>query len=343
MKFRILTCIAFICAVGLAGCGAGSQTPGAPISASPSAAAPLPSDTPPPTPTPTPPPGRLVLVAPQGSADPLLGTFLSDEAQKAGLVFDQREALQPSDLGPDARIVLLLVQPANLTDLLAAAPQAQFSVVAPESLEPGPNLTVIRASAVQQAFAAGFTAALLSDDWRAGGLISADAPQLQQAFKNGAGYFCGDCAPGWPQQVKFPLLSAVGSSGDGAAWAASAQEMFENGKAEIFYLANEASRDEVYAVLAGKIQVAREVKVIGAGAPPAALKGQWAATLGLDSLEAIKKALPEMLAGRSAGTLDAPVLLSQVDPDLLSPGRLDLIKKVLVDLASGQINPLSVP
>jgi hypothetical protein len=63
----------------------------------------------------------------------------------------------------------------------------------------------------------------------------------------------------------------------------------------------------------------------------------------MDPLEAVQQALPEMLAGRSAGALEAPIQLLNIDPALLSAGRQDLIKKVLADLASGQINPASVP
>lgn len=342
MKFRIATCITLVYLLALAGCSAGARLPISQPTLGPTAT-PLASPTTPPTPTPTPIPGRLVFLAPPGSASPEVESLLADQAQKAGLILDRREALQPADLGQDVRVALLLVQPANLNELLAAAPQAQFGLVSASGLEAGPNLTVIRASAETQAFVAGYTAVLLSDDWRAGGLISADEPQLQQAFKNGAGYFCGDCAPGWPLGLKFPLVSGVGSSGDGAAWAASAQDMFDNGKAEVFYLSSQASKDEVYAVLAGKVQVAHEVKVLGAGSPPSALKGQWAASVSLDPLEALKKALPEMLAGRSAGALDASVQVSEVDPALLSQGRLDLIQHVIADLASGLVSPQSVP
>ena len=329
--------------VMLTGCVTAPQAPTGQPSSTPSPTAVAASPTPTLPPTPTPLPGRLLLIAPSGNANAEVESFLTAEAQKAGLDFERRETLQTADLSQDVHIVVLLVQPADLGNLVAAGPQIQFVVISAGNLGPGANLTILHASPEQQAFVAGFTAALLSADWRAGGLISSDQPQIQQAFKNGASFYCGDCAPGWPQKVTFPLLSSVGDAGDGPAWAASAQDQFDNGKAEVFYLSDPAAKDEVYAALAGKVQVARPVKVFGSMAPPAALKGQWAATITINPLEALKKALPEMLAGRSAAEINVPPQLIQVDPALLSPGRQDLINKVIADLVSGLINPASVP
>jgi hypothetical protein len=343
MKLMIKTAAAAILILILAGCGAGVTAP--PPTLAPTLQA-TPSQVPSVTPQPsvTPLPGRLVLIAPAqgGAQNAALEKYLAAQAEKAGLLLDQRDALQPADLGPAVRVVVALAQPDNLADLQAAAPQAQFLVVSAGGLEPGAQLSVVRVQPEQLAFAAGFTAAMLSDDWRAAGLIANDSPALQEAFRGGEGYFCGDCAPGWPQKVKFPLLSAIPASSDGAAWAAAAQDLFENGKVEVFYLSADAFKQEVFTALAGKAQINTLVKVFGGGAPPAALKGQWAATLSVDPLEAIQKALPEMLAGRSAGALDAPIQLLNLDTGLLSAGRLDLIKKVIADLASGKISPAPV-
>lgn len=342
MKLIIKAAAAVILCLILASCRAGESTPlPTLVPAVAPTSSPVPSATLVPTVTPL--PGRLVLLSPPDAGNPALEQLLAGEAQKVGLVLDKREVLQPTDLGAEVRLVVALSQPVNLADLLAAAPQAQFAVVSAGGLEPGAQLTVIRVQPELLAFAAGFTAAMLSDDWRTAGLIANDAPLLQEAFRNGERYFCGDCAPGWPQNVKFPLVSDIPASSDGAAWAAVAQDLFDNGKVEVFYLSAEAYREEVFAVLAGKAQINTSVKVIGGGAPPDVLKGQWAATVAMDPFEPVQKALPEMLAGRSAGVLDAPIQLLDPDMALLSSGRLDLIKKMIVDLSSGQINPASVP
>ena len=327
----------------LAGCSAGTNAPGSlptalpEVSRTPTA---LPSPTPVPSATPL--PGRLIFSAPQGSF-PAVEQLLQDEAQKAGLLFDRRDGLQPADLGADARLVVILTQPGNLGDLQSAAGNAQFVVLSAGGLDPSDHLTVIHADPQQEAFIAGYAAVLLSNDWRAAGLIAADQPELQAAFHNGAGYWCGECAPGWPQKVKFPLLSAVPAAGDGPAWAGSVQDLFDNGKAEVFYLSALASKDEVYAALAGKAQNGLPVKILGSGPAPDGLKGQWAATVPFDLTSQLKKALPDLLVGRSAGKIEAPLQLINIDPAVLSPGRLKQIQNILADLASGQISPAAVP
>jgi basic membrane lipoprotein Med (substrate-binding protein (PBP1-ABC) superfamily) len=344
MNWMMKAAAAAVLCLVLAGCnGAGEQSPTPTLAAATQTAAPTVQPSATPVPTATALPGRLVLLSPPGAQNMALEKVLLAEAQKAGLILDKREALQPSDLDVSTRVVVALSQPANLAELQAAAPQAQFLVVSADALEPNDHLSVVRTQPEQLAFAAGFTAAMLSDDWRTAGLIANDTPQVQEAFRNGARYFCGDCVPGWPQKVKYPLVSDVPAAGDGAAWAAAAQEAFDNGKVEVFYLSADAFKEDVYAALAGKAQVNTSVKWMGSGAPPDALKGQWAATVVADPLEAIKTALPGLLAGKSAGSLAAPIQLLNLDPGLLSSGRLELIKQVIADLTSGQINPASVP
>jgi hypothetical protein len=216
-------------------------------------------------------------------------------------------------------------------------------VVSSEALEPSANLTVIRLQAEYQAFVAGYVATLISNDWRSGGLIPAETPSLQDAFSNGGRYFCGVCAPGWPSGATFPLASGAQAPADGGAWAVQAADFFDNGKVESFYLSAEASRPEVFAYLAGRVQLNTTVRVVGALPPADELRAQWAATVGLDPFEALSQALPEALAGKSAGSIGVPVSLSDVSPDLLSPGRLEMVETLLYEIAAGRINPFSVP
>ena len=293
-------------------------------------------------PTPTPLPGKLIAA---GAVDPQARDWLAAQAAQAGLVFEERAQLAPADLTPETRIVVLFEPLPDINALIAAAPQAQFAAVTAAPLEPAANLTVIRTSADRQAFAAGFLAVILSPDWRAAGLIPADQPVLARAFQNGGGYFCGDCNPGWPLGATYPQVSAAaaGTAGtDGASWAAEVNALFDGGKVEIFYLSAGAYQPEVYAALADRVQIARTVIVLGSLPPPAELKAQWAATVGADAFTPLQQALPEMLAGRSAGVLTAAVRLSDVNPGLLGAGRQALFEKMLADLEKGLIQTNSV-
>ncbi len=340
MKRTILPILVLIVLL-LAAC----NTP--PISATPTETpTPAVSPTPAPSDTPTPPPGRAILLsAGSANADVLTQAeaLLGEQAAQAGLSSETRESLQPADLQPEVKLVVALAPPANLSELIAAAPQTQFIVISAAPLDAGDNLTVIRLQAEQQAFVAGLVTTLISDDWRAAGMIPADAPALQNAFVNGGAYFCGTCSPGWPLGVTFPLVNGAAAPGDGAAWAASAVDFFDNGKVESFYLSAAATRPEVISYLAGRSQFETAVKIVGELPPPDELRGQWAATVDLNPLEALAQALPTALQGKGSGSLLVPVSLSHVNPDILSPGRLDLVSTILDELAKGIISPMTVP
>ncbi len=338
---RLIPALFLLIAALLAACSGPQATLTAP--AEPTAGA---SATPAPSSTPTPLPGRAVLLAPDSVSQAAAAeaqALLVELAAPAGLTVETAPALEPSALTAEVKLVAALARPANLPDLLAAAPQAQFVVLSGEPLEPAVNLTVIRLQPEQQAFVAGYLATILSDDWRAGGLIPSESPALQEAFANGGRYFCGVCAPGWPLGVNFPLAAGAAAPADGPAWAAVAADFFDNGKVESFYLSEQAARPEVIAYLAGRAQFETTVVVTGALPPPDELRGQWAATVGFDSLAALRQALPEALAGRSMGSISAPLSLSNVNPDVLSPGRQELVEGIMKEVAAGLISPLSVP
>jgi len=335
---RLLSLLLAAAVILLAAC----STPDNPLLPAQSTATLEASATPAPTDTPTPVPGKAVLLA-TGSADPALAALVSEQAGKAGLTVETRDSLQPADLGAEVKLVVALDAPANLADLLAAAPLAQFVVASRTALQPADNLSVLQMQPEQQAFAAGLVATLISDDWRAAGLIPADAPTLQDAFANGGRYYCGVCSPGWPLGVTFPLVNGAAAPGDGPAWAAVAADFFDNGKVESFYLSAAATLPDVTGYLAGRSQVETAVKVVGELPPPDELRAQWAATVGYDLPGALAQALPAALSGKSAGTVAVPISLSNINPELFSPGRQEVVRTILSQLEQGIITPLSIP
>lgn len=301
-------------------------------------------------PSPTPLPGKVILAAPAGS-DSAAGTSAAVQAALAelstgdGLALETAADLQPAALGQDARVVVLLSPPANLPELLSAAPQAQFLVISGTDLPAASNLTVLRWRPENQAFLGGYIAVLLSTDWRAGALLPADSPlgaSLQDALHNGGSYFCGVCAPGWPLYMTYPQVAVLPAASDGAAWQAAAAGLFDNAKVEVFYLAPEAYRQEVFDYLQGRVQFETTLMLVGAQPPPDALRAQWAATVGFDTAALLRHAWPDLLAGKGGGTLEAPLALSDVNSDNLGAGRLRLVEQLLAELNAGKVYPLSV-
>ena len=325
-------------------------TPSAQPQVTPTAAAPVIERTqapvmPTPEPSPTALPGKVLLVTPQGIDPAPYRSVLEDLAASQGLLVEERAGLGTADLTPEIRVVVMLAPLAHYADLVSAAPQAQFVIFSPVDLSPAANLSVIRQRIELQAFLAGFVSELLSPDYRAAGLLPADGmlgAQLQEAFVNGGKYYCGVCAPGWPLGLYYPAVAALPAASDGAAWLASAADMFDNKKVDVFFLTPESANPAVIGYLQGKTQLDRPVMVIGTHAPVGGLANQWAASVGFDDLAALREVWPAVTSGSGGVVVDAPLAVDHVNESLLSAGRMRLVEDLLEEIAAGRVHPFTV-
>jgi hypothetical protein len=296
-------------------------------------------------PTPTPQPAKAWLVT--ASADPRLAAVVRELAETAGWLYEVRPSLQVAELVPELRVVVLDAPPANLGELLAAAPQVQFVVIASVDLASAPNLSVVRLRPEYQAFVAGYIASLYAADWRSGGLLPADSPLgngMYEAFVNGGRYLCGMCAPGWPLGVQYPQPGVLPGASDGAAWQGAAATLFDTQKVNLFFLSAESARPEVFSYLQGKDQYGVQVRLIGVVPPPPELQNQWLVTVRFDIAAALRQAWPEISAGLGGQVLEVPVTLEELSDELsLGVGRLRLVDELFKEIAAGRIYPLSVP
>lgn len=332
----------FLIGVLLAGCSANPGQPARPATgATPTAAQSVSTATP--AATPTLQATKVLFIDPSGSS---LKTVLTDLSGKSGLTLVDQPALQKSDLTPEVKVVVLLTPPADLADLLAAAPQAQFIVVSGVDVTAGNNLTVIRAKAENQAFIAGYISTLLSTDFRAAALLPNDTALgtgLKDIFVNGGHYFCGVCAPGWPLKVYYPVTAEQPSTADGPTWQAAAAGLFDNQKAEVFYLSQASLKNEVIAYFQGKTQGEKTVVLLGEQTPPDQLKAQWAATVHFDLAAALQQVWPNVIAGKGGAVQQAAILVDDTSTGLLSAGRMRLVKDLMQKLEAGTLIPDSVP
>jgi hypothetical protein len=286
------------------------------------------------------------LVAPDRAAAQPVEAALSDLSGAAGLTLEVVPDLQPGAAGADTRVIVLMAAPANLMELLAAAPQAQFVVVSGVDLPPAGNQTVIRTRPENQAFLGGFISVLLSADWRAAGLLVGDGPLgagIQDAFTNGSRYFCGMCGPGWPLGVYYPQAALLPGSSDGPSWQAAAQGLYDNMVAEVYYLSAEAARPEVFSFLNGNDQYGKTLLVVGTTPPPDELRSQWAASVGFDTSAVINQVWPDVISGKGGTVLEAPLTLDYINSDRLSAGRERLVRELMDEIQAGRIFPFSVP
>jgi hypothetical protein len=268
-------------------------------------------------------------------ADPALGqqiqTVLQTSLGGAGISLETVSALTPPQIPEATRLIVSLGAVENLADLVAFSPQVQFLAVGGPSLPAAANLTSIRLPSArpdQAGFMAGVIGGMLTPDYRLGMLgLANDIPSkaAHNAFKHGLAYYCGMCQPRYPPFYLYPVFSTTSDE--------NYLQSLSDAEIKFLYIFpgtwNEA--------LAG-FTSERGTLLIGESIPSEAVSAQWVASLGGDPLPAIASALPDLLAGQSAGEITVPLQILSSNASLFSPGRQQLAHEILADLLAGYID-----
>jgi len=263
---------------------------------------------------------------------------LGDLAQSAGMHFQTQPELQTAELPPDLAtlIVLAPISSADVAAIRSRAPDARILALAAEGLVPQPNLTLLQApddAELQQAFLAGYTAALITDDYRVATLISSSSEEAStwtDAFRNGAEYYCGLCRPERPPFEDYPLTLPFDAKND-----AVASTLAGTGVQTVFVPAT-LSDAQALADMADS-----GLTLLGTVPPPAELKRSWAASFQPSALAAIEAAWQSITSTSPPDVLTMPITIGDVNPDLLSSGRLRLVVRTQTDLRLGLIDVTS--
>ena len=293
-----------------------------------------------PTVTPTQTPPKALLIAPPEIESTILQTKFNELAVGSQLQAEIRPSLQPDELSSDIMMVIFLVAPQDLNPYLSAAPQAQFLVVSSTELPQAANLSVIRTRPEDQAFLSGYMSAILAPDWRAAALIPSGTPgadNFQLAYTNGFYYYCGVCTVVNTPMISFPQIVSLPAGSDSAAWQSAVDALRAN---FIFlaYIAPLAQSPELATGLAGG-----NLLLLGGQTPPDAVRARWAGTVQFDLLTPIITLWPDLAAGKGGAAISAPLVVVDVNLQILTEGRMRLVKEMADLLAKGKINTLNVP
>ncbi len=309
--------------------------------ASPASPSPSPTPTAAPAPTLTPVTHRLLLIAPKEADAQMAASIrglLVELTTDTGLVLTEQPALTSSSLDESVKIVMVLAPFANLADFIAQAPRTQFVSVGIQGLPAAGNLTRIGDSGFrpdQQAFMAGYIAAITAQDWRAG-VLAVDSPQgtaAVDAFFNGVRFFCGLCRPAFPPFFTYPQSAQTASPGDKASWQPTADLLIARA-VQTVYITPDAASAELLQYLADA-----GMHLIGGKTSPAALGAQWVATIQPDPSQALRNLWNDLLAGKGGQTVPMPLAVTDTQSGLLSAARLRLVQATLDDLVAGRIDP----
>lgn len=338
-RFSRLLLPAVLMILLLAACG--SAVPS--LTTAPTASLPDATATLPPTPEPTAAPETVVLVSDSGASPTEMQnaeTALTALASQNNMILVKKDALSAADLIGEVKIVVWVGAAGGISDLAAGAPQVQFAAITASDLQPAANLNIIRSRPENAIFIAGYISTLIAPDWRGAALLPSDGPlgeQAQAVFSNGGRFFCGRCAPAYAPVVLFPLSAVLPTGSPASAWQAAFDELNQK-VVEVLYVSDAASSPELLASLSGA-----GITLLGSQLPAAELSSNWAVTVQVDGSALLETLWPDILAGKPGQLLDAPVTLSDIDPEKLSPGRQELVNKMIADLQAGLVNPFSVP
>jgi len=294
-----------------------------------------------PTPTIIPSQSRVILVAPPESGlDQIeeLTATLSELAEAEDMEFEVRSSFSPQDLSPNLRLLVGVPPDPGLADLALAAPGTQFLGIAIPELQPAPNLTVIDTQEIDPGrigFLAGYLAAVVTPEWRVGVISSNDTTAgvaQRQGFINGAIFFCGLCRQTYPPFESYPMYVEAPSASNPQEWLAVGDILIDKAVKTVYIPpgVGDESLLEHFAE-AG-------INLIGTAPPPLGIEEQWIATITGDISSALRSAWPELIAGQSGISVQAPLILTHINPDLFSPGRQRLVGNLISELSNGYID-----
>jgi hypothetical protein len=261
-----------------------------------------------------------------------------DLAQADGYRFQVLNTLTPADLDPSLKIAILLPPDPGVVELAALAPQAQFLAVGIPDVPAGKNIMVIGGGGAGPDLApylAGYIASMLAEDYRIGMIGEKDSEQsaiAAQAVSNAHTFYCGLCQPVAPPWYNYPVTINIPADTDENQLPAYVDALADK-QVLAAYIYPSMSKASLINYMAS-----RGILMIGEVTPPEAARANWVASIQPDWLAAVQKAWPDLTAGKGGLELPSPVTLTNINADLLSPGKERLAQEMLDKLLAGTVN-----
>ena len=301
--------------------------------------------TPPPADTATPTVPLAVLVVP-AELDPdtsnLYQTTVYDLTQQSGYRFQVLNTLSPADLEPGLQVVIAVSTDPGIAELAAAAPQVQFLAINIPNMTTGGNVSVLanNAQAEVAAFLAGYTAALVTDDYRIGMMLprdNAEAITALNAYASGMTYYCGTCRPVLFYAWNYPQYVEIGADEDVNNYDAYADILMLQYRVNTIYIYPDVYTEDLATYIG--TTGASMISTVSPEQRPAG----WVMTIQPDVIQAIQNAWPQLIGGQGGMTVQSPLGIADVDPSILTPGKQRLVEQTLNDLQAGLIGIGTTP
>lgn len=295
--------------------------------------------------TPTETLSKVILVLGDG-VDPFIATntqetlevLVSDES----LTLDVVNTLSPEMVSANVKMVVGVGPNLDLNNLATNSPDKAFVAINNPNATPTKNLAVIGDPVVeqaQQAFMAGYLAALISSDYKVGALVPADmdgSDLILESFVNGARFFCGICQPKHPPYNAFPRWETLALENTNSGFQPPIDTLVSSG-VEVLYLPEPLNSPDVLTYLDDQ-----GVNVVG-DSKPDIVRNNWVGTITINPGSVLVDLWPELMMGPVNVQIPAPIILIDTEAGLVSEGRFRLYEEMLADLEAGLISPQTTP
>lgn len=328
-----------VLAILAAGCSGNIETP----TQVPETATASPTTPPADTPTPLAPVG--VFLTPEGSSPGLvadLGPVIGGYIKDLGLRYQVLNNLTESDFQTETFDIVVVIPPfPELESLAESAPDTKFLAIGFDKLSPGENLSVLGSDGRDydiQGFIAGYIAAMVTTDWRVGALSVQDSPEALAArdgFRTGVKYYCGLCNPKYsPVGVNYLYPKFIDLPPDATDAEISVNiDFLVDRVVNTFYIVPGVGTPQIYRQLIGY-----EKYIIGPGLDfREEYQEYWVASLEYDLLDSLVEFWPLFLEAETGLEETPPLLITDVNEEILTEGKLILVLKILEEVQGGFI------
>ncbi len=304
----------------------------------------VPSQTPPPTATTIPtlatPLALLILPIDMDKAtSDVYQKTVYDLALASGFRFQVRNGITPEDLAdPTLKVVIALPPDPGVVNYAATVPNVQFLAVNIPNVTAGGNVSVLAPNNQVElpAFLAGYTLAMLIEEYHIGMVIpqgDVDAQRAFIAFSNGMKYYCGLCQTLYFSLIGYPTYIEIPPTEDPSKYGSYANVLINDRDVDGLYIYPSLASDDFLSYVG-----TQGVYLIGVTSPEPR-PGGWVMTITPDTIKAIQAAWPQLIAGQGGQNVQSPLGIADVDPGILTEGKLRLVNQILDDLINGRILP----
>jgi hypothetical protein len=267
---------------------------------------------------------------------------VSQYIKEQGLRYQVLPSLSVDDFQTEAYAIVVVIPPfPELAALVEGAPDTKFLAIGFDGLSPGDNLSLLGSGGADydvQGFIAGYIAAMITDDWRVGALSLEEDPNALAArdgFRTGVKYYCGLCNPIYaPTGLNYLYPKYFDLPVDATTAEISFYiDYLVDRVVNTFYIVPGVGTPQIYQTLVGY-----QKYIIGSGIDyREEYQEYWVASLEYDLVNALVEFWPRFIESETGIEELPPLLITDVNRDLLSEGKMNLVYKILEEVQAGLI------